>query len=63
MNPLTNAIPARYRKYTYAVGFVGTLAYGAYQASAGDWSTAIPSFVGSLITALAASNTPASDGD
>lgn len=58
MNPLENAIPAKYRKYAYAVGFVGSLAYGAYEAAGGDLKQAIPGFVGAVLAALAASNTP-----
>lgn len=58
MNPLNNAIPAKYRKYTYALGFVGGLAYTAYSAAGGDVKQAVGGFVGSLVAALAASNTP-----
>lgn len=59
MNPLTDVIPARARRYVYAALFLAALVWGVYQASDGNWLE----FVGGLIVALtgatAASNTPA----
>lgn len=57
MNPLTDVLPERIRKYAYAVLFVAALVFAVYQASDGNWVE----FTGGLITALfgatAASNT------
>ena len=56
-NPLTNAIPARYRKAVYAVFFVVGLAVTAWQASDGNWRVALASLVSSLVPLLAHGNT------
>ena len=39
-NPLTDLIPARYRKYLYAVAFVAGIVLAAYQANAASSSAA-----------------------
>lgn len=57
-NVLTDAIPAKWRKRVYAAAFVVGLGLTAWQASDGDWGQAASAFVGSLVPALAASNTP-----
>ena len=56
MNPLTNVIPSRYRKYVYAVLTLAALVYGTYQASDGDWKTFVGGLIVALTTATAASN-------
>lgn len=63
MNPLTELIPAKYRKYVYALATVAVFVYGLYQAAGGDWKTFAASVLGSLVTALAASNTVHPESD
>lgn len=73
MNPLTDIIPARARKYVYAFWALVGLVLGAvqvYVASQADptqpgWlngALAVYAFVSTGIGATAASNTPNSDG-
>ena len=62
-NPLTDIIPARYRKYVYAGAFLGGLAWTAIQAADGDWRQAVALLAGSLVPLLAASNTAAPKPD
>lgn len=57
MNPLTDAIPAKYRKAVYAVVFVIGLAVTAWQASDGNWRVAVSSLIASLVPLLAHANT------
>ena len=57
MNPLTNVIPSRYRKYVYAVITLAAIVWGVYEASAGDWKTFVGGLIVALTTATAASNT------
>lgn len=56
-NPLRDIVPAKYRRYVYAVIGLVAIGWSAYQGSDGDWR----SLVGGLIVALthltAASNT------
>lgn len=56
-SPLTDVLPDKHRKISYAVLFVLALGFAAWQAAQGDWVE----FAGGLITALfgatAASNT------
>jgi len=59
-NPLADLIPARYRRYVYAVAALAALVYGVYQASGGDWKEFVAALFATLIPLLAASNTPAS---
>lgn len=56
-NPLTELIPARYRKYVYLVAAAALLVYGLWEASAGDIRTFVVSVVSALVSGLAASNT------
>jgi uncharacterized membrane protein len=58
VNPLTDAIPARYRKAVYAAVFVIGLAITAWQASDANWRVAVATFIASLVPLLAHSNTP-----
>lgn len=45
---MLNLIPARYRKAIYDLITLAAIAFGAWQASEGNWET----FVGSLLTAI-----------
>lgn len=62
MNPLTDVIPAKARKYVYAAIALLALLYTVWSAANGDWTQ----FVGGLVVALshstAASNTDAPEG-
>ena len=58
MNVLTDVIPARYRRYVYAVVTLAALIWGAWEASQGDWQVFVGTLIGALVTATAASNTP-----
>ena len=55
-NPLTDAIPAKWRKVVYAVVFVLGLAVTAWQASDGNWKVALASLIASLVPLLAHGN-------
>ena len=57
-NPLTDLIPARYRKYLYAVAFVAGIVLAAYQANGGDWRATVGYLIGAVLAALAHGNTP-----
>lgn len=62
MNPLavlTDLIPAKYRKYVYALAALAAFAYGIYEAAGGDWRQFGIALVGSLVSALAHANTDA----
>ena len=61
MNPLTDVIPAKARKYVYALVTLAALVYGAIEASNGDTRTLIGSLIAALVTALAASNVTTPD--
>lgn len=63
MNPLT-VLPAKARKYVYALLTLAALIYGAYQASDGDWLTALGSVLVSLTGGMATANvTPDTNPD
>lgn len=55
-NPLTDALPARYRKAAYAVVFVAGLAFGAWEVADGHPRAFIPAFIAALSAALAHGN-------
>jgi len=57
VNPLNQVIPAKYRKYAYAVAFVLPLAFAAWQAADGNWQTFAAGVVSALVNALAHGNT------
>lgn len=59
-NPLTELIPAQYRRYVYLVAAAALLVYGLYEASGGDIRTFVVALVSSLVSGLAASNTDGS---
>jgi len=55
-NPLTDVLPAKVRKYVYAVCFVVLLGFTAWQAAEGNVAEALIGFLGSLASATAGSN-------
>ena len=56
-NPLTDVLPAKARKYAYALAFLALLVYTAVQVAGGDLLVALGSLLASLVPLLAASNT------
>jgi hypothetical protein len=58
-NPLTDVLPAKVRRYAYAVLFVAALVFSVVQASDGDWKQLVGGLITALYGAVAASNTPA----
>lgn len=56
-NPLLDVLPAKVRKYVYAVLSLALLVFTVYQASAGDWDQFIGGLIVALIAGTAASNT------
>lgn len=56
-NPLTEVIPAAYRRYVYLVAAAALFIYGLYEVSNGDVRTFVVSLVSALVSGLAASNT------
>ena len=63
MNPLVDIIPAGARKYVYAVAALLGLIVTVWQASDGDWKTALVSLAGTALTTLAHANTTATPPD
>lgn len=63
MSWLTDIIPAKYRKYVYAVGALAALGYGVYETVNGDWRAFVPAFAGALLSALAHANTSPTPGE
>ena len=61
MNPLTDVIPAKARKYVYALISLAALVWGVYEVSDGDWKKLVGGLIVALTTATAASNTSATD--
>lgn len=57
MNPLFEIIPARARAYVYAAVALLMIAWGAWQASQGDWKVAVGSLITTLVAGLAHANT------
>jgi hypothetical protein len=58
MNPLYEVLPAKARKYVYAVLSLAALVFSVYQASGGDWVLLVGGLITALTAATAASNTP-----
>ena len=58
-NPLTDLIPAKYRKYLYALAFLASFVYAVYEANGQDWKATVGALIGAVLAALAHSNTPA----
>lgn len=57
MNFLIDAIPAKARRYVYGIVSLLAFAYATWQASDGNWKTALTSLISSAVTALAHANT------
>lgn len=55
-NPLTDLVPAQYRKYIYLAASVASTVYGIWQATNHNWSAFAAGVVGALVTALAHGN-------
>lgn len=55
-NPLTDVLPEQVRKYAYAVLFVASLVFAAFQAADGDWVQLVGGLIVALYGATAASN-------
>lgn len=56
MNPLFDIIPAKGRKYVYALVGLAALVWGAWQAADGDWKVVVGSVVTALVAGLAHAN-------
>lgn len=56
MNPLYEVMPAKARKYVYALLSLAALVFAVYQASDGDWALLVGGLITALTTATAASN-------
>ena len=63
MNVLTDVIPAKARKYVYAVIALASLVWGVYEASDGDWQKFVGGLIVALTSSMAASNTHAEPTD
>lgn len=57
MNYLVDLMPAKYRKYLYAVLSAAVAVYGIWQAVEGDWTQFTVSLVTTLTGVLATANT------
>lgn len=55
-NPLTDALPPRWRKIAYAVLFVASIVFTAWQFADGDWDQFVAGLFTALVSALATSN-------
>jgi hypothetical protein len=56
LNPLTDLLPAKWRRILYILLAVVSIGVGAWQTANGNLLTAFVSFVGTLTTTLAGSN-------
>lgn len=66
VNPLSllaDVIPAKGRKYVYAVVATALFVYSVWEASNGDIRTFLVSLASTLVVALAAANTPAAPAE
>lgn len=61
MNPLTDVIPPRARKYVYAAVSLAALCLAGWEASQGEWTAFAAYIIGGLSSAMASSNTDAYD--
>lgn len=62
MNPLTDVIPPKARKYVYAALTLAAIAWSVFQASGHDWQSFVGGLIVALVNATAASNvTPKPD--
>lgn len=66
LNPLAllaDLIPAKARKYVYALAAAALFVYSLWEVSAGDLRSFFVALGSSLVSALAAANTPASPAE
>jgi hypothetical protein len=56
--PLDGVLPAKLRRALYAILFVASLVFAAFQAADGDWLLMVASLFPSLLGLMAAGNTP-----
>lgn len=52
----TDLIPAKYRKYVYAIAALLALGFGIWEASHGDWKVFVASLLAALVSGLAHGN-------
>lgn len=62
-NPLFEVLPAKARKYAYALLSLAALGFSIYQASQGDWKLFVGSLLAALVGGTAASNTDTASYD
>lgn len=62
MNPLNDVIPAKARKYVYAIVTLAALVFGAWQAAGGDVEVFVGALIAALTSGLALANTPSTGG-
>lgn len=55
----TDLIPAKYRKYLYALAALAAFVYGVYEANGHDWRKTAGALAGAFLLALAHGNTDA----
>jgi hypothetical protein len=63
MNPLSDVLPPKVRKYVYAILSLAALVWGVWQVSNGDVAQFVGGLIVALVNATAASNTPATKGE
>lgn len=56
-NPLTDVLPAKVRRYVYAVVSLAAAIFTVYQATEGDWKEFTAGALAVLVGATATSNT------
>lgn len=61
LNVLIDVIPAKYRKFVYALVALLSLGYSIWQAADGNWGQVIGALLTSLTTTTAAVNTDTAD--
>ena len=62
MNPLSDILPPKVRKYVYAILSLAALVWGVWQVSNGDVAQFIGGLTVALVNATAASNTTEAKG-
>ncbi len=59
MRLLVDLIPAKYRRYLYAIVSAASVVFAAYQASDDDWREFAAGVIAAAVSALATANTNA----
>lgn len=57
-NPLVDVLPAKYRRYVYALATAAAFLYALWLASNGDWRRFVAAILASLVSGTAHANTP-----